>query len=507
MEIFLPRWFESTRGHSVFYRKTRDVLPKRRDVSTEMPPFIEKLTAMDIRDILDSSLTADEKITALCEKHLNIPPWRGPSGLINAYDPSLHPVADKAIYRDAVTSEGVQPVTRIMLDFQRLAVRRMAELICGIPVKRVYKPTNDREAEVAAFLESVYERNRIDSLNIERCNLLFSCCEVLTLWYAIEEPNNVYGVHSPYKLRARNFAPSSGDELYPLFDEYGDMIAMSVAYTRRIRGNDVRYFDTYTADRHICWSTSTGGWTEECNEKITLGKIPAVYMYRPTPVWEETSNTVYEMEWALSRNGNYLRRNSKPVFAVFADEQIPFGDSSDKDALSVMQFPKGSAAQYVTWPQAVDNLKFYIEELRSLFFTQLQLPDWSYEKMSQQALSGESRKQMFIDAQLKVKDESGRLIEFFDREMNVIKAFARVILGSGYAEAVDSLAVEQIITPFSIEDEGDTIKNLVAANGGKAIISQRESVELYGHSKDIDKTMAEIAAENAVDVLQPESGF
>ena len=215
-----------------------------------MPPLIEKLTAMDIRDILDSSLTADEKISALSEKHLNIPPWRGPSGLINAYYPSLHPVADKRLYPDIVAEHGVQPVTRITLDFQRLAVRRISELVCGIPVKRVYKPTNDKETEVAAFIESVYERNRIDSLNIERCNLLFSCCEVLTLWYAIEEPNNVYGVHSPYKLRARNFAPSSGDELYPLFDEYGDMIAMSVAYTRRIQGNDVRYFDTYTADRH-----------------------------------------------------------------------------------------------------------------------------------------------------------------------------------------------------------------------------------------------------------------
>lgn len=29
---------------------------------------------MDIRDILDSLLTADEKITALSEKYLNIPP-------------------------------------------------------------------------------------------------------------------------------------------------------------------------------------------------------------------------------------------------------------------------------------------------------------------------------------------------------------------------------------------------------------------------------------------------
>jgi hypothetical protein len=56
-----------------------------------MPPLIEKLTAMGLRDILDSLFTADEKITALSKKYLNIPPWRGPSGLINAYDPHFAP--------------------------------------------------------------------------------------------------------------------------------------------------------------------------------------------------------------------------------------------------------------------------------------------------------------------------------------------------------------------------------------------------------------------------------
>ncbi|MBF1075596.1 MAG: hypothetical protein HXL29_02090 [Prevotellaceae bacterium] len=54
---------------------------------------------MGIRDILDSSLTADEKIIALCEKHLNIPTWRDPSGLINAYNLSLRPVTDKQYTR------------------------------------------------------------------------------------------------------------------------------------------------------------------------------------------------------------------------------------------------------------------------------------------------------------------------------------------------------------------------------------------------------------------------
>ena len=48
--------------------------------------------------------------------------------------------------------------------------------------------------------------------------------------------------------------------------------------------------------------------------------------------------------------------------------------------------------------------------------------------MKSNPMSGESRKQLFIDAQLKVKDESGRLIEFLDREMNVVKAFLKTML-------------------------------------------------------------------------------
>ena len=219
------------------------------------------------------------------------------------------------------------------------------------------------------------------------------------------------------------------------------------------------------------------------------------------PIWEDNSNIVYEIEWALSRDGNYLRENSKPLFVVFADEAISYGDekSPNKEFKAVMQYPKGSTAQYITWQQAVENLKYYVGELRTLFFTLLQLPDWSYEKMSQQALSGESRKQLFIDAQMKVKDESGRLLEMFDRETNVIKAFAKVMLGEAYHADIDALSVKTVITPFTITDEKDTITNLVTANGGKPIMSQRESIEEYGHSSDVDQTMKEIAEESMQD--------
>lgn len=456
---------------------------------------------MTIEEILNSGLTADQKIAALSEKTVNVPIWGGKKGIEAEYNTKLHPVMDKQKYPDIVNEDGIQPVTRIALGFQKLAAKRMTELVTGIPVRRVFKPENDKQKKISTFIETVFDKNRIDSVNTDRLHRLFAGCEVMTLWYAIEQPNTLYGVKSPLKIRCRTFSPMIGDDLYPLFDEYGDLIALSVGYQRKKGRKTARFFDTYTATKHIKWSSESGSWQELENEDITLGKIPAIYSCRPLPIWEDTSNTVYEMEWSLSRNGNYIRENSKPLFCVFADEAINYGDekSPDKEARAVMQFPKGSSAGYVTWQQAVENLKFHVSELRNLYFTMLQLPDWSYEKMSQVALSGESRKQLFIDAQLKVKDEKGPLLEFFDREVNVLKAFAKIVFGESYAADIDALKVDIVITPFSISDEKDDINNLMTANGGKPLMSQRESIERYGQSDDVDKTLQEIKEEEAFD--------
>ena len=119
--------------------------------------------------------------------------------------------------------------------------------------------------------------------------------------------------------------------------------------------------------------------------------------------------------------------------------------------------------------------------------------------MSQQALSGESRKQMFIDAELKVGDESGDLIEFFDREVNVVKAYAKLVMGGAYHADIDALPVENIITPYRITDEKERVERLMTANGNKPIMSQRESIEEYGHSDNVDQTLKEIKEEETAD--------
>lgn len=451
---------------------------------------------MDIKEILEQE--ANKAVSALKRKQLVVPSWEE---LKKAYDPLLHPVMTDPSYNDLVTKNAIEKVSRITLDFQRLAVKRMTELCFGIPVKRIYSPENERQREVVKVIENIYQRNRIDSVNIERGNMLFASCEFMTLWYAIEERNNIYGIDSDIKVRCKSYSPMNGDRLYPLFDENGDYVAMSIEYdTKDEEDKQHTFFDTYTAETHIKWEKENGSWKEIIREEIKIGKNPTLYCVRRTPIWENTSGLVYEIEWTLSRNGNYLRKNSKPVLAISADKHIVYGDEKpgNTEFRSIVQVPQGGNLQYVTWGQATDNLKFYIEQLRNLFFMELQLPDWSYENMKSTPMSGEARKQLFIDSQLKVKEEAGRLEEILDKEVNVVKAFVKSIMPS-YAKDIDALQIECEIKPFSISDEKELIDNLVTATGGKAIISRKEAIEYLGWSNDSEATLKQIAEESNMD--------
>jgi hypothetical protein len=455
--------------------------------------------AKTLEEIL--ALPPKDAVAELKIKSGKLPAW---DDLKKQFDPNGHDVMNKSLYPDIVNADGsLEKVTRVALALQRLAAKRTTELCFGIPVKRIYTPKTEGEKEVAKVIEAILKRHRIDSVNIERGNMLFSSCEMATIWFAVEEPNALYGFESKLKLRCRNYSPMNGDSIYPLYEsETNDMIALSFGCTRKEDGKDIEYLDTYTANKHLRYKNN-GDWIEAFSEQSAIGKIPAVYCCRPTPAWEDTTNIVSEIEWALSRNGNYLRNNSRPFLAIFVDEAIPFNKSpkGEQYAKDVGQYPKGSDVKYITWDQAVENLKFFVGELRQSFFTQLQLPDWSYESMKTTPMSGEARKQMFIDAQLKVKDESGRLLETFDREVNVVKSFLKIMMPNR-AKDIDSLQVETVITPFAINDEKEAIDNIMTATGHKPIMSQREGIEEFGRSNDVDKTMQQIAEESKIDAFE-----
>ena len=462
-----------------------------------------------LQEIFEAGRDANQILADLKKKTIVVPGW---SKLEKEYDPTKHPVMTDLSYNSKEGTKGKdKKVTRVILPWQKLAVRRMGSLAFGIPVKRVYKPADDSQKTAAAVIESIYKRNHINSVNLERSKFLYASCEVVTIWYTQEiEGGTVYaGEESKYKLRCKNYSPMKGDALYPLFDEYDDMIALSVEYVRMEDGTRVTYFETYTADHHYRWRMEGSKAVPDMDpEPIKIGKINGVYGFRPLPVWEEQSENVYEAEWTYSYNGNYVRKNSRPNWVVFCDPQdkVRVGQEKDDPRLgrNVLKYPANAKAEYKTWDQSIESIKFHTSELKANFFMGLQLPDMSMENMKTTPMSGEARKMMFIDAQMKVLDEAGIWIEYFDREMSVVKAFAEKMFPK-LAEAIRSLEVENIITPFTIREEGERITNYTNATGGKPVMSQRTAVARLGMVDDVDEEMKQIEDEEKLDLFDEPS--
>lgn len=459
----------------------------------------------DLKQIFEAGRDATQIVADLKKKTIEVIPW---AILEKEYNPKKHPVMTDANYNSKTDRKGKdRKVTQVILNWQKLSVRRVGALAFGIPVKRVYKPKNENEKKAAAIIESIYKRNHINSVNLERSKFLYASCEVVTLWYTQEvEGGTIYaGEHTKYKLRCKNYSPMKGDQLYPLFDEYDDMIGLSVEYTRTEDSVNVTYFDCYTADTHYRWKASGTTYVEDMPpEPIKIGKISGIYGHRDQPVWEELSGNVFEAEWTYSYNGNYVRKNSRPNWVVFCDPQdkVRVGQEKDDDRLgrNVLKYPANAKAEYKTWDQSIESIKFHTSELKANFFMGLQLPDMSQESMKQTPMSGEARKMMFIDAQQKVLDESGIWIEYFDREMSVVKAFGSKMFPA-YAEAINALEVDNVITPYTIREEGERITNYSNATGGKAIMSRRTAVSRLGMVDDVDEEMQEIENEEKADLF------
>jgi hypothetical protein len=453
---------------------------------------------MTIEEIIRSDRTPEQIISDLKNKNVEVPAW---AKLEKQYNPAKHPVNDVKTYKDRIRHGKVERMTRITYGIQKQACKRMKELMFTIPVKRIYKTTNDQEKKAAAIMEAIFDKNHINSVNLKRAHKVFASCEMATIWYAQEQDTVYAGEKSKLKLRCRNFSPMDNDELYPLFDEYDDMIALSIGYSRLEGMNRIYYFDTYTDNQHYRWKNAGTGWVADIEpETINIQKIQGIYIHRDEPIWEDQSENGQELEWTMSRQGNYLRKNSRPTWCIYSDTARPTSTdkepSDDNIGRNVLHYGKDDRAEYATWPQATDALKFHTEELRRNIHTSLQLPDMSFEQMKATPMSGEARKMLFIDCQMKVTDESGDWLEFFDREVNVVRAFCKQMFPS-LESVFDSLVVENVITPYQINDESQEIQDDTNATGGKAIASRRTAIRRLGWvpEEEIDNEIEQIDKE------------
>lgn len=452
---------------------------------------------MDIKEIL-ADINIGSKIEKLKTRSTTPPDW---AKYQQDYEPQLHKiVSDRQGRRDKIHSDGtVDRAARIPIGLEKLLTKRVTDFTFAIPVKRVYATANEMQEQIAQAIEAIYKHAHFDTENIKRGIAYYASCEILTMWYTVNRPNTLYGFQTPFKLKCRTFSPMDGCTLYPLFDETGDMMAISVEYTRKVKDEEVTFFETFTADTHYKWQQSGKEW-EEVDEptKISILKIPGAYLYRPQPVFDGLQALREDLEYTISRNSDIIAYNSAPILKVVGNIM---GEELKGDTRRVYRMMDGGDVSYVSWPQSVAALEYHITSLLKHFWMQSQMPDISFDNMKSLGQIGyDARKTLLTDCHLKIGEEAGPWLEFLNRECNVIKAFLKK-LNIKWANEVDNVGVEHVITPFIIEDEQAQLDYHMKANGNKPVESHRESIMRIGKSANVDETLAEIQAEEAAAAL------
>ena len=155
----------------------------------------------DIREIIDrENRQPGAIIEDLRQKNIEVIPWKL---LEKEYNPKLHPVYTDKNYRDKTRRGKTERMTRVTYNIQKLAVKRMKELMFTIPVNRKYTTADDDEKKAAAIMEAIFQKNRINALNLKRSHKLFASCEMVTIWYAQLQDTTYAGYPSKLKLRCR----------------------------------------------------------------------------------------------------------------------------------------------------------------------------------------------------------------------------------------------------------------------------------------------------------------
>ncbi|OFY43993.1 MAG: hypothetical protein A2X18_07640 [Bacteroidetes bacterium GWF2_40_14] len=461
---------------------------------------------IDINKIITPERKYADIISDLKKKSVVIPAW---SDLEKLYIPKQHRIiTDKSLRPKPKIKDGQREIpAKVTYAAEMITTNRMTQMAFSIPVKRIYKTDKDKtKKEQAAAMEAIYKHARIDGVNMNRWKAYFACCEVMTIWYTVEEENKLYGFDSKFKLKCRSYSPMpqktskiTQASLYPIIDEYEDMIAMSFEYVVDNNGVKSTYFETYTKTAHYKWVTEGTKETDVVidGEVIKIKKHPLFYAWRPAPIYEDISDDRDEIEFTLSRTSDIIRRNSAPIVKLIGKTigETPVGDR----AREVYQMELGGDVDTVSPSISPESAKYYVSTLKQNMEEYTQLPNLSLENIkSISAISGEARKTLLTDAHLKVGEEKHDIIYALDRECNIIKAFLGE-MNTAWKESIKDLSVEHVITPFIQNDEVAEIDKTMKATGGKAVMAQKTAISMLGMVEDPEAEMLLIKAEEDAD--------
>lgn len=427
-------------------------------------------------------------------------------------DPKQHDIHDQALRPDKqvnVDSENASnlstvAVTRLSIPLQKQIVNLAASFLCGNPIEISAEPEDNTEKELLKVIKRSWKKNKLDYDSKKIAFILMSETEVAEIWFADKAPEKYWkGTANDkakvnLKPRLKIIANSLGDELVPVFNNMGDMIAFGRGYMLEEDEKEVEHFDIYTEENTYLHTKSGSGWLQKTEPNV-IGKIPVIYYSQPLPEWSDVQEMIDRLETVVSNHGDTNDYFGAPI--VFVQGELE-GFAKKGERGKVLVGKGGATAQYLSWDQSPESVKLEINNLRSFIYDMTSTPDISIEQMKALGTySGIALKMLFLSAHLKASMKEETFGKGIQRRINFLQAFMSKI--NPALEKADQMEIEPKFEYYLPKNIEEAITLLTTATGGSAIMSQETAITLNPLVKNVDAEIKKIKEEDTAKAVDP----
>lgn len=390
--------------------------------------------------------------------------------------------------------------TRLVLPMQKNIVNLAAAFLCGNPIKLNCTPADDKQRDLLSVIHTTWLNNKLDYESKTIAKKMMSECEVAEIWYAESVDaaywDNTPNAGRPFRLRMRIVAKSLNDELYPVFNNMGDMVAFGREYTVKVDDKDVQHYDLYTDKKTYLATRKPEGWDIKPEDNF-FGKIPVIYYSQPLPEWNDVQSLIDRFEKLISNHSDANDRHLFPMIKVSGKlKGAPIAGESG----NILEMENGADANYMEWKQITQSLELELKNLRSLIFDMTSTPDISIEQMKALGTySGIALKMLFLAPHMKAADKEETFGKCIQRRINLIKAAMAKINATAFEKSL-SLEIAPQFEYFLPKNDAEIIDMLVSATGSKPIMTAATAVRKNPLVDDADQEIAKLKEETVVDV-------
>lgn len=404
-------------------------------------------------------------------------------------------------YTEPEQKELVDP-NRIALPIEQDIVNIQTAFTVGTDPILDCKPDSSEEGLLAA-LNQVFKKNKLRYQNKQAVRSWLAEQEVAEYWYVVPDDGfwaklkrkvaEVFGKTRPeYRLKSVLWSPFRGDKLYPYFDDSGNLVALSREYKKRdLDDNEIDCFLCITADTVYQWE-NTNGWVETGTFRHGFKKLPIIYMYRPHAYCEKIKTLRIRLEKLLSNYADCIDYHFFPILMLFGDVDQLSGELKNR----IVQLTGLNAnAQYLTWNQVPETVKFEVETLLSQIYGLTNTPRISFDSLkgTGNAVAGVTFDYVFMSTHLNVENLNETVGAFMQRRVNfLISALGSI--NTTLESVSETIDVDVKMQPYRLENIADKIDTAIKAKDGQ-IWSQERAIMFVGNIDSVKDEINKIKQE------------